>query len=81
MVDTDILLHPYVSEKTMNALLGTPLQNQTDGNRIEFMLFPPGVTNTIAPGTDGSAVPPARATAASPAAVPSCLASFHTETA
>ncbi len=38
MVNTDILLHPYVSEKTMNALLGTPLQNQTDGNRIEFIV-------------------------------------------
>ena len=34
----DILLHPYVSEKTMNALLGTPLQNNRDGNRIEFVV-------------------------------------------
>ena len=34
----DILLHPYVSEKTMNALLGTPLQNNKDGNRIEFVV-------------------------------------------
>lgn len=34
----DILLHPYVSEKTMNALLGTPIQNSRDGNRIEFVV-------------------------------------------
>ena len=34
----DIILHPYVSEKTMNALLGTPIQNHTDGNRIEFIV-------------------------------------------
>lgn len=34
----DVLLHPYVSEKTMNALLGTPLQNHKDGNRIEFIV-------------------------------------------
>ncbi len=33
-----VLLHPYVSEKTMNALLGTPLQKNKDGNRIEFIV-------------------------------------------
>lgn len=34
----DILLHPRVSEKTMNNLMGTPIQNHRDGNRIEFVV-------------------------------------------
>jgi len=34
----DILLHPYVTEKTMNFLEGTPAQNQKDGNRLEFIV-------------------------------------------
>lgn len=33
-----VLLHPYVTEKTMNALDGTPLQNLKDGNRLEFVV-------------------------------------------
>jgi large subunit ribosomal protein L23 len=33
-----IILHPYVTEKTMNAMSGTPNQNLTDGNRLEFIV-------------------------------------------
>ena len=33
-----ILLHPYVTEKTLNFLEGTPAQKQTDGNRLEFIV-------------------------------------------
>jgi len=34
----DILLHPYVTEKTLNMMSGTPAQDSTDGNRIEFVV-------------------------------------------
>src|SRR5206468_11959166 len=34
----EILLHPYVTEKTLNMLQGTPAQNQKDGNRLEFLV-------------------------------------------
>lgn len=33
-----ILLHPYVTEKSMNAIDGTPAQDLKDGNRIEFIV-------------------------------------------
>ena len=33
-----ILLHPYVTEKTMNFLEGTAAQNLKDGNRLEFIV-------------------------------------------
>jgi large subunit ribosomal protein L23 len=33
-----IILHPYVTEKTMNAMSGTPNQNLTDGNKLEFVV-------------------------------------------
>jgi large subunit ribosomal protein L23 len=33
-----ILLHPYVTEKTMNAMSGTPSQDLKDGNRLEFVV-------------------------------------------
>jgi large subunit ribosomal protein L23 len=39
MVRTDILLHPYVTEKTMNMMAGTPTQDYKDGNRIEFLVL------------------------------------------
>ena len=39
MVNTDILLHPYVTEKTMNHMAGTPTQDYKDGNRIEFVVL------------------------------------------
>ena len=34
----DILLHPYVTEQTLNMLLGTPAQDLKDGNRLEFVV-------------------------------------------
>jgi len=34
----EILLHPYVTEKSLNYLSGTTRQNLKDGNRIEFMV-------------------------------------------
>ncbi len=33
-----VILHPYVTEKTMNAMSGTPRQNLRDGNRLEFIV-------------------------------------------
>jgi large subunit ribosomal protein L23 len=39
MVKTDdILLHPYVTEKTMNHMTGTPTQDYKDGNKLEFIV-------------------------------------------
>jgi len=34
----EILIHPYVTEKTLNMLQGTPEQNLKDGNRLEFLV-------------------------------------------
>ncbi len=34
----EILLHPYVTEKSLNLLSGTASQNMKDGNRIEFIV-------------------------------------------
>lgn len=34
----DVLLHPYVTEKTLNMLQGTPAQDLKDGNRLEFVV-------------------------------------------
>jgi large subunit ribosomal protein L23 len=36
---TDVLLHPYVTEKTMNHMTGTPTQDFKDGNKIEFVVL------------------------------------------
>lgn len=33
-----VILHPYVTEKTMNAMSGTPTQDLKDGNRLEFVV-------------------------------------------
>jgi large subunit ribosomal protein L23 len=33
-----IILHPYVTEKTMNAMSGTPAQDLKDGNKLEFVV-------------------------------------------
>ncbi|HUV61631.1 MAG TPA: 50S ribosomal protein L23 [Thermoplasmata archaeon] len=33
-----VLLHPYVTEKTMNSMSGTPNQDLKDGNRLEFVV-------------------------------------------
>jgi large subunit ribosomal protein L23 len=39
MVKTEgILLHPYVTEKTMNHMTGTPTQDFKDGNKLEFIV-------------------------------------------
>ena len=34
----NILLHPYVTEKTMNHMTGTPTQDFKDGNKLEFIV-------------------------------------------
>ena len=34
----EVLLYPYVTEKTLNMLSGTPSQDSKDGNRIEFVV-------------------------------------------
>jgi large subunit ribosomal protein L23 len=34
----NVLLHPYVTEKTMNHMTGTPTQDFKDGNRLEFIV-------------------------------------------
>jgi large subunit ribosomal protein L23 len=34
----EILLHPYVTEKTMTAIDGTAKQDLRDGNRLEFIV-------------------------------------------
>ena len=34
----DVLIHPYVTEKTLNMLQGTPAQDLKDGNRLEFLV-------------------------------------------
>jgi large subunit ribosomal protein L23 len=33
-----VLLHPYVTEKTMNYMTGTPTQDFRDGNKLEFIV-------------------------------------------
>ena len=33
-----VLLHPYVTEKTMNHMTGTPTQDFKDGNKMEFIV-------------------------------------------
>ncbi len=35
----DVLLHPYVTEKTMNQMTGSPTQDFKDGNKIEFIVL------------------------------------------
>jgi large subunit ribosomal protein L23 len=38
MKTSDILIRPFVTEKSMNHLSGTPTQKFKDGNRIEFIV-------------------------------------------
>jgi large subunit ribosomal protein L23 len=33
-----VLIHPYVTEKSMNAMSGTAKQKLNDGNRLEFIV-------------------------------------------
>lgn len=34
----DIILHPYLTEKTMNHMSGTAPQDYKDGNKLEFVV-------------------------------------------
>ncbi|QLH75354.1 MAG: 50S ribosomal protein L23 [Methanomassiliicoccales archaeon] len=34
----DVLLHPFVTEKTMNYMTGTASQDYKDGNKLEFIV-------------------------------------------
>ncbi|AGI48315.1 Ribosomal protein L23 [Thermoplasmatales archaeon BRNA1] len=38
MKQSDILIKPYVTEKSLNLMNGTPVQNYKDGNKIEFLV-------------------------------------------
>ncbi len=33
-----VLLTPYITEKSMNHISGTPIQGNRDGNRLEFIV-------------------------------------------
>jgi large subunit ribosomal protein L23 len=38
MAKQGVLLHPFVTEKTMNHMTGTPTQDYKDGNKLEFIV-------------------------------------------
>jgi large subunit ribosomal protein L23 len=38
MAKKGVLLHPFVTEKTMNHMTGTPTQDYKDGNKLEFIV-------------------------------------------
>jgi Ribosomal protein L23 len=38
MKRSDVLIRPFVTEKSMNHMSGTPTQSHKDGNRIEFLV-------------------------------------------
>ena len=38
MKQSDVLIKPYVTEKSLNLMAGTPVQNFRDGNKIEFIV-------------------------------------------
>ena len=38
MQQSDILIRPFVSEKAMNHISGTPTQKYTDGDKIQFIV-------------------------------------------
>lgn len=38
MKQNDVLIRPYVTEKAMNHMSGTPTQAFKDGNKIEFIV-------------------------------------------
>lgn len=38
MKQSDILIKPYITEKALNYMSGTPTQGSKDGNRIEFIV-------------------------------------------
>jgi len=39
MAKRDILLHPFVTEKSMNYMNGTVAQDYKDGNKLEFIVL------------------------------------------
>ncbi|MCJ7517010.1 MAG: 50S ribosomal protein L23 [Methanomassiliicoccales archaeon] len=39
MAKKEILLHPYVTEKTMNHMTGSPTLDFKDGNKLEFIVL------------------------------------------
>ncbi len=38
MKQSDILIRPYVTEKSLNLMNGTPREKYKDGNKIEFIV-------------------------------------------
>lgn len=38
MAKQGVLFHPFVTEKTMNHMTGTPTQDYKDGNKLEFIV-------------------------------------------
>ena len=38
MKQSDVLIRPFVTEKSMNYMSGTPTQKYKDGNKIEFIV-------------------------------------------
>ena len=38
MKQSDVLIKPYVTEKSMNHMAGTPTQKYKDGNKVEFLV-------------------------------------------
>ena len=38
MKQSNVLIRPYVTEKSMNHMSGTPTQKYKDGNKIEFIV-------------------------------------------
>lgn len=47
MKQSDVLIRPYVTEKAMNHMSGTPTLNYKDGNRIEFIVHRNADKHTI----------------------------------
>ncbi|HSV41920.1 MAG TPA: 50S ribosomal protein L23 [Methanomassiliicoccales archaeon] len=39
MAKKDIILHPFVTEKSMNYMTGSPTQDYKDGNKLEFIVL------------------------------------------
>ncbi len=54
VISTSILLHPYVTEKTMNYMAGTPTQDFKDGNKIEFVVLKEATKQQIKGGLSSS---------------------------
>ena len=47
MKQSDVLIRPYVTEKSMNHMSGTPTQKYKDGNKIEFIVHRNADKHTI----------------------------------